>query len=321
VPALIALVAELPTEQSLQLEVDYLHRLAGAAEPTNSLNGLKARQQRSAVWAAWWERHKDNVVMADAFPRRRDRTDSLNDFRNHTLLVQKDAVTEMDATGKVLWTLTGLSQPQDVQVLPSGRVLLAEKGRVTERSLDGGIVWQHELRAGIARELDVMNVQRLNNGHTFIACSGRLIEVDRSGKEIMNVVWSGSNGAPRGAARRLPDGKIVAFDGGNVIQLDAKGKKLKDVAVRCGGFGYNEVLDNGHVLVESPGAGCISEFDADGKEVGRFDYPGANYGFRLPNGHTLVTRENGHEFIELDEKWQEVKKTPLPTPALKVKRR
>ena len=48
------------------------------------------------------------------------------------------------------------------------------------------------------------------------------------------------------------------------------------------------MLDNGHVLVLSPGNGNITEFDMEGKEVGRFDLPGASHGFRLPNGHTLV---------------------------------
>ena len=48
------------------------------------------------------------------------------------------------------------------------------------------------------------------------------------------------------------------------------------------------MLDNGHVLSLSPGFGDITEFDMEGKELGRFEQPGASHGFRLPNGHTLV---------------------------------
>ena len=57
------------------------------------------------------------------------------------------------------------------------------------------------------------------------------------------------------AARRLPDGRIVAFDRNEIIQLDKAGKEVKRVAVMCGGAGCNEVLDNGHVLALSPGNG------------------------------------------------------------------
>jgi hypothetical protein len=81
-----------------------------------------------------------------------------------------------------------------------------------------------------------------------------------------------------------------------------------------------KVLDNGHVLALSPGNGNLIEFDIDGKVVNRFDIPGAAHGFRLPNGHTLVT-VGGSKYIELDRKWQPIKETSLPTPAFRVKRR
>ena len=87
-----------------------------------------------------------------------------------------------------------------------------------------------------------------------------------------------------------------------------------------GGAGCNEVLDNGHVLVLSPGFGNITEFDMEGKEVGSFDVPGASHGFRLPNGHTLVTVE-GTKYIELDKNWKPIKETMLEAPAFRVKRR
>ena len=87
-----------------------------------------------------------------------------------------------------------------------------------------------------------------------------------------------------------------------------------------GGAGCNEVLDNGHVLALSPGMGNLTEFDQDGKEIGRFLQAGASHGFRLPNGHTLVTVE-GTKYIELDKEWKPIKETALATPAFRVKQR
>jgi hypothetical protein len=62
------------------------------------------------------------------------------------------------------------------------------------------------------------------------------------------------------AARKLSDGRMVAFSNGNeVVQLDRTGRELKRTQVMCGGAGCNEVLDNGHVLALSPGNGNIIE--------------------------------------------------------------
>ena len=80
------------------------------------------------------------------------------------------------------------------------------------------------------------------------------------------------------------------------------------------------MLDNGHVLALSPGMGNLIEFDQDGKEVGRFEQPGAAHAFRLPNGHTLVL-VMGTKYIELDKNWKQIKETMLEAPAFRVKQR
>ena len=161
-----------------------------------------------------------------------------------------------------------------------------------------------------------ISVQRLANGNTFIPCNGLLVEVDRAGKDILRVPVSGMIVA----AHRLPDRRIIAFDRQYIIHLDAAGRPIKQISVMTGGGGNNELLDNGHLLSLSPGFGDITEFDMEGKEVGRFAQPGALHGFRLPNGHTLVLVQ-GTKYIELDEKWKPLKETMLATPAFRVKRR
>ena len=111
------------------------------------------------------------------------------------------------------------------------------------------------------------------------------------------------------AARRLPDRRIVAFDRARISSSSTRPDERSSEFSNdwCGGAGCNEVLDNGHVLALSPGIGNITEFDMEGKEVGRFEQPGASHGFRLPNGHTLVTvdgnqvRRAGQE-LEADQR-------------------
>jgi HEAT repeat protein len=310
VPALIALVAELPVEQSTLAE-DYLSQLAGEAGPQNLPENEEDRKARSAAWSAWWQAHKDQITLADP-TRERFAPTLQTSLHGYTLLVQPqtNTVTELGRDGKPRWSLTGLTVPRDAQVLPGQRVLVVEQNRVTERDLRGKVLWQKQIQ-------QPLSVQRLRNGNSFITCPTQLIEMDRAGKEVQKVMLN------RGvkAARRLPDGHIVAFSFGNeVVHLDRTGRELKRTPVDCGGAGVNEVLDNGHVLALSPGNGNIIEFDIDGKVVNRFDVQGAAHGFRLPNGHTLVT-VGGTKYIELDKKWQPVKETTLPTPAFRVKRR
>jgi hypothetical protein len=262
--------------------------------------------------------------------------------------MQKDAVTVVDEGGKTRWKMTGLTEPSDVHFLPGRRVLLGEVNRVTERTLDGKITWQvpiaraKEFRgnwgdvggrpATIAalRKSTVVNkqiiVQRLKDGHTFIGCADRLIEVDGAGKVVMDLAWNKTNWPQRTASRKLPDGTIVAFVAGTIRHFDGKGKEKKRVKVVFGGYGYSEFLDNGHLLALSPANGNLIEFDLKGRRLRWYNYPGANSAFRLPNGHTLITHigsyennEGGKECVEIDKNWKRVKTIKLPARAIKVK--
>jgi hypothetical protein len=204
--------------------------------------------------------------------------------------------------------LTGLARPNDAQVLSEQRILVAEQNRITERDRQGRILWQKAAPGPV-------NVQRLRNGNTFIACFNQLIEVNRAGQEVLRIAGQGIR-----AARKLSDGRIVTYELGQLIQRDPKGNLLKSVRLDAGGGGCNEILDNGHALICSPGFGNLIEFNPDGQVVQQFNVSGAAHGYRLPNGHTLLTI-NGTRYVELNAKWQQVKETPLTPPAFRVKRR
>jgi len=313
VPTLISLVAE--GDQSLTAE-DYLYELAQETGPKDLPGGEEKKKERSKAWSTWWEANPAKEYLVGAFAAAsRERFapgGRASLVRGDTLLVQTQAntVTLLGRTGKPRWTLTGLSQPRDAEVLYGGqRVLVTEQDRVTERDGRGKVLWQKPVP-------QPLSTQRLRNGNVLIVCARQLIEVSRAGKDVQKIELT----SPIVAGRKLADGRFVCFDSATVIQLDKKGRGLKRTRVECGGAGCNEVLENGHVLVSSPGFGNLIEFDADGKLVNQFDRSGVAHGFRLPNGHTLVTI-NGNKLVELDRKWKPIKETNLTVPAFRVKGR
>jgi hypothetical protein len=303
---LSALLQELPNEQAWEIE-EQLELLAGGKAPSDISGEPINWKKVASAWRQWWHGDREKVIMNQSFL-----AGSGGNPRGYTLVVQtgSNQVTELGPDGKTRWALTGLQGPTDAQVLANQRVLIAEATRVTERDLGGKVLWKME---GITP----VGIQRLPSGNTFIPCNNQIIEVDRAGKEVLRAPVGGI-----AAARRLPDGRIIAFDRNEIIHLDKAGKEVKRVAlaVMVGGAGCNEVLDNGHVLALSPGMGNLTEFDQDGKEVGRFEQQGAEHAFRLPNGHTLVL-VMGTKYIELDKNWKPVKATMLEAPAFRVKQR
>jgi hypothetical protein len=312
-PALASLIAQAPVDLAAQAE-DFLSQLAGDAGPKDLPQGEVNREKRSAAWGSWVQTAKSNpAVFAAISTTARERVGPASGgrLRGYTLLVQPQAnmVTALGPDGKQLWALTELQGPVDAQVLANQHILVAEMNRVTERDVRGTVLWKME---GISP----LSVLRLPNGNTFIPCNDRIIEVNRSGKEVFRATLGGPGIA---AARRLPDGRIVAFGQQNeVIQLDKAGNEVKRVPVMCGGAGCNEVTDNGHVLALSPAIGNMIEFDEDGNEVARFEQPGAAHAYRLPNGHTLVM-VRGTKYVELDKNMQQIKETALTGDVFRVK--
>jgi HEAT repeat protein len=286
---------------------EQLERLAGGKAPMDLGAEPIDWKKVAGVWRQWWQGDRAQIAMAEAIVGVAGGA-----LRGYTLLVQQqsNSITELGPDGKTRWTLTGIQNPVDAQVLNNQHILVAEQNRVTERELSGNVLWKVEVN-------QPLSVQRLANGNTFITCNSLLLEVDRGGKEVLRLQSSGMFYA---AARRLSDGRIIAFDRRNIIQLDRSGRQLKQTRVSTGGGGTNEITDEGHVLSLSPGIGNITEFDMEGKELGRFNAEGASYGFRLPNEHTLVV-VNDTKYIELDKDWKQLKETALAQPAVRVKQR
>jgi hypothetical protein len=300
VPVLVALLAELPREESWPVE-DLLYRMAGDQAPRDLVLGSDeaSRKRCRDGWEEWWTRNSDSVDLA--------KLDVAQRLLGYTLLAEMDVkgvngkVVELSPDKKIRWSIEGLRQPMDAQVLGENRVLVTEfqASQVTERNFKGEILW----RKPFAGNSNPMSAQRLVNGNTFIACRNQLIEVDRSGKEVFTY--------NRGrfdimSAQKLRNGQFAFItQEGMYIRLDAAGKEeLKRFPIGQNTlFGSHfEALPNGHVLVPVYGNSRVVEFDQDGNcvwETGTNIPPTCLH--RLPDGNTLVGSMITQQVVELNK--------------------
>ena len=218
------------------------------------------------------------------------------------VLANTGSVLELGADRKVRWQLNGLLNPRDVQVLGPDRILVAEFNgqRVTERNRRGEVLWQKQLPGTWP-----MNVQRLRNGHTFIACQNKLVEVDRAGREVFSI------DRPNDVvtARKMRDGQIVLVTTNRAcIRMDSAGKERKSFQIQnvWQQNGVN-IHDNGHVLVPAQFINRVTEYDDDGKTVFDVASMQPTAAARLPNGNVLVSPQQWPAKVaELDKSGRQV---------------
>jgi HEAT repeat protein len=297
VPALIALLPELPDEPAAEAE-DFLYRLAGDdAPPAGAGEGRAGRERARDAWAAWWRAHGPSADLARAGPGSRPLQNLLAVEPSTPTAGAAGRVLELDPSGRVRWEIGGLSAPQDVQLLPGGRVLIAEQGanRVTERDRSGKIHWERSVPLPFT-------ARRLPDGNTFIACRHQVVEVDREGKEVLSVTRPGYILA----ARKLRNGEVaLVTNQGEYVRLDRTGKEVKAVRPPTAGprvaFANAADLAPGDRMVLTRYAQSqVAEYGPDGKPVWEATVKTPAGVTRLPNGHTLVASYFSQSVTELD---------------------
>jgi HEAT repeat protein len=298
VPALIALLGELPPEQTLPAE-EVLRQLAGDQAPAAAATGPKARD----AWAAWWQEHGPTIDLArlGRAPRLLGLTLVVEQFDQNR---QSNRVLEFDPAGKVRWQIEGLQYAADAQALPGDRVLVAEMqaGRVTERDRQGNVVWEHAAA-------NPLSCRRLPGGQTFIAMRHQLLLVDRDGKETFTYQRPG-NDIASAAARRDGRFALVTYQG-QYVELDAAGKEVKSVRLPLGAGRQNfyhtiEFLPNDRLLLAMQNSNKVAEYDLGGKLVWEASVPTPTGVSRLPNGNTLVVSMAAQRVVEINRAGQPV---------------
>ena len=164
-------------------------------------------------------------------------------------------------------------------------------------------------------------VSRLPNGNTFIACQNQILELDRTGKEVVSI------GRPTHdvmAAQKLRNGQIVVLTNtGALIRMDATGKETSSQTLHAMQIlgGSIDVLPNGHVLIPQYRTSKVVEYDAEGKIAWEASVIRPISAYRLPNGQTLVGTLNQSKIIELDRAGKQVSEKQAEGRIMKVRRR
>lgn len=298
-PILIQTLAALPRDEAWPVE-DLLLRLAGETAPGVYLDGKTAPAKVVAAWNTWWAKHEATVDLATLV--------EAPQMQGYTLITQMVAgpglngrVLELKPDKSLHWKFEGVRYPVDAQVVGKNRVLVAEyyNSRVTERDFQGKILWEKQISMPLG-------VQRLPNGHTFIATRRQLLIVDRAGKEVFTYFAPNISIA---AAHWLRDGKIVFVTAAAQLKIiDLSGKEVASFA--CGQLytmGANiDPLPGGRFLVPLYRENRVVEYDRNGqvKWQAQVQYPTS--AVRLPNGNTLVVSLTGQRVIEINRDGKEV---------------
>jgi HEAT repeat protein len=314
--ALLARFGDCPPHRLWQVE-DLLFSLAGEKGPAVSLsagldpaNRLKCRE----AWEKWWAANRDTVDLSIL----QDESVEVGAKVICELQGGKDGggrIFELGPDDKVRWQFDNVAGPIDVQLLPSGRVLLAEinVNRVTERDRQGKVLFTRNL------EHSPMTAQGLANGNVFIATYHELLEVTPAGQ----TVYSYRKPEHRiYCAQKLRNGHILYVSAtGLLVELDREGRQVRTVpAGDTSNWGSVELLPNGHFLVCRCGQHEVVEIDTDGKTLwrGRAEWP--TWACHRANGHVLVACAHSGQVLEFDRTGKEVWKQKLTGRPCRVRR-
>jgi HEAT repeat protein len=299
VPILIDLLAQLPVNQGWEAE-DLLYRIAEDKPPAAMLSDEASRKKCRDTWAEWW---KNNSAKANL-----TKLDNGSRFLGYTLVVstnvkggQNGQVMELGRDGKPRWQFEGLIYPLDAHVVGNNRVLVAEysANQISERTFKGEILWKKDVPMPLA-------CQRLPNGNTFIACQNQILELDKTGKEVVTIPRPSHDVM---SAQKLRNGQIVALtNNGTLIKMDATGKELKSQTLHAMQIlgGSIDVLPNGHVLIPQYRTNKIVEYDSEGKVAWEAPVSRPISAYRLPNGQTLVGTLYPGQILELDRSGKQI---------------
>ena len=306
VPVLIDAIGEVAPSQAWNAK-DLLLRLAEGKSPPLLAAGTDdaGRKKYRAAWTEWWDKNRATVDLA--------RLEKKAEYLGHTVcvLLDQNQIVEMNQAKETLWKLDNIGFPLDLQVLPTGNILIAEyqAGRITERDTANNIYWTKEVQ-------NPLMAQRLEGGRTFVATDSSWHEFDRDGTETSSV--SPGNAERLMKVARLPNGNVVALTVlPRVVWFDPRGKEISSfpVAVEAKLFGGRlDVQPNGRVLVPFNLEDKVVEFDQTGKQIWSVSVPHPVAAVRLANGHTLVTSmlpETGA--VEFDGTGREVWSYQTPT--------
>lgn len=202
-----------------------------------------------------------------------------------------------------------LQGPNDLQLLPGNRMLLAERNSslITERDFQGNILWQWQAPAA------PIQCQRIEGGLTFYATFNEVGTVDPKGKTD----WAIPVSEGIRFAKVTPEFEVLVLTSrGNIMKLDPLGRRSKVIANRVGssGSGYWGHLiskPDGSILACFAGTHLVIEISPEGQVKRQVSVKSPVHIRETSNGGLLVCSFDQKCIVELDSSWNEVKRIPL----------
>ncbi|WP_010583908.1 beta-propeller domain-containing protein [Schlesneria paludicola] len=243
----------------------------------------------------------------------------------HKVLIGDYSTTTLalvDQKGEIEWQ-TPIRNIHDAAVLPNGNILFqTDWTEILEMSPERKIVWKYDAKqqnATDGQRVEIHAFQRLPNGHTMLAESGRarIIEVDHEGKirkEIPLKVEHPNAHTDTRLARKLENGHyLVAHEGDNKIvrEYDGDGKVVWEYPTHTKVYSAIR-LKNGNTLIGTGDGHRVLEVHPNHQivwSVEEKELPGISLAWitmveRLPNGNTLIVNCHGGDqnpqLIEVD---------------------
>jgi len=295
---LLTVLGDGPLSLAWQAE-DLLLLIAGDKAPRVSLgNSAGERKKCQEEWGRWWEARQARIDLA--------KVDFKNALRGLNLACDCDTgqgksgrLWAFGRDGKERWNFTAVRVVVDVRLLPSGNLLLAEGDvyQVTERTREGKIVWSHKTN-GYAT-----TVRRLPSGNILLAGYMEIMEVTRAGKVVFSykggtiyrVQWLRNGHLVFGQ-----NGRVMEID------RTGKQHCMIDIPGGTGIWAHVEKLDNGRYLVAQYSSNRVIELDKDGKIHWQVTVTSPSSASQLPNGNILVSAMNDRRVVEFNRAGKEV---------------
>lgn len=307
IPVLIDLIRTAPPDLAYQAD-ELLGRLAG---PTVTIPHLDAALETRAgavhAWGRWWEQTARQAGWSPP--------PGLEPCYGRVLVVEFDtrssggALCEIGRDGRPRWRLDGLKGPNDVQPLPGGRFLVAERGidRVSEFDRSGKLHWSYRTSNS------PVACQRLADGTTLVVTFNEIHLIDRDSKPLLQRRFE--EGLRHG--RVLPEGRLLLITAqGEIVEMTREGKELHRVQPKAYAAGASYwasvvALPGERYLAALGSSNKVVEVDRTGKVIREWDVPSPVSVLRLRNGHTLVASFEGRSVVELDREGKEIWKCTL----------
>lgn len=306
VPALIDLLTVERQQLCWQAE-EVLFRLAGEKGPAGALSLASAedRAKTRTAWADWWRDQGASVDLGLVEGRQLGLTLGIE--------YNTGRVWESGPDKALRFELKGLQGPMEAQVLPGGRVLVAESNgkKVTERDLQGNVLWTLAIEVG-----EPTGCQRLANGNTFVSTYGKALEYRRDG----TLAYSFSLPQGSNAIRKARNGNVIFATDDAIVEMDTAGKEVRRIPIPKQSMyvGLRD-LPGERFLLANSNTGRVLEVDRAGKILWEARVSGACGIDRTASGHTLVATAN--RVVELDRAGNTVWEVRAPGYVRRVNRR